>query len=97
MDLTAIKCEFHLHLEPENIIRWNLAGKPIHGCGIAFKGSDPVTKYRLKRCKRSFLLPLVQDLLSFVKTAQNEEGLACVGVERRSGGPRIVDCPIEFL
>src|ERR1700724_133453 len=78
--VAAKECQVLLELDPGLILAGSFASKLVHGSGIVFDESDVVTRLQLKRSEGTLLAPLVEQFLGIVKSAEDHECLAGIGV-----------------
>src|SRR6202167_3392843 len=95
--VAAQERELHLKTEPEHIIRWHFASELVHRCRVLLDKGDAVATFALRWGQRYFLTPFVNHFLSFIKSAQDHERLACIGVVLSRGDRRMGNRPIEVL
>src|SRR5271170_7722577 len=84
-------------MQPGHIICRGVSGKPFHRCGIILDKGDAVAHYSLERVRRAFLTPLIEYFLSVIKTAQDRECLAGIGVMLSRGHRGMFHRPIKLL
>src|ERR1700733_2819455 len=96
-DVAAMECQVLLETDPGRILAGSFASQAVHGGGIVFDEGDSVAQLHLKRSEGTLLAPLVKHCLGFVKSPENHECLAGIGVVLSGRHRGMSDGPQELL
>ncbi len=84
-------------MQPGHIICRGVSRKPLHRGRIILDERDSVARCSLKRVQRSLLTPLLKYFLGVIKSAQDHQCLAGIGVMLSRGHGGMFNCPIKLL